>query len=44
MRLKKKVSFQLLVKMRRVIAENGLERNENENKDGVVEHSKEKEP
>ena len=40
--MKKKVSFQLLVELRRKIVreENEIEKNENESEDGVVEHSK----
>ena len=41
--MNKKVSFQLLVELRRaaiVREENEIEKNENESEDGVVEHSK----
>ena len=40
--MKKKVSFQLLVELRKKIVreENEIEKNENESEDGVVKHSK----
>ena len=37
--MKKKVNFWLLVELRRKIEDNEIEKNENENEGGVVEHS-----